>query len=94
MRSTDWKLEKQTPENDSIYSLSLPKVGRVFKLIVSTSACFLIWCRTNAQELITQLFENCLQNHFRLQSVDIKSGVENSLSVYWNKVLQTMSHGV
>jgi hypothetical protein len=35
LNSPDWKLEKETPEGDAVYSKKMPVVGKVLKLTVS-----------------------------------------------------------
>lgn len=35
LQQADWKLEKQNAVGDTVHSMQLPKVGKVFKLTVS-----------------------------------------------------------
>lgn len=35
LNSPDWKLEKETPEGDAVYSKKMPLAGKVLKLTVS-----------------------------------------------------------
>jgi hypothetical protein len=41
IHSSDWKLEKETPDGDKVYSKKMPGVGKVLKLTVSM-ASFLV----------------------------------------------------
>ncbi|KAK4884775.1 hypothetical protein RN001_001046 [Aquatica leii] len=71
LNNSEWKLEKRNVDNDSVHILSIPNVGKMFKLtaLVNTSPQYLLEELFYKVETIPQWNPALLESH-KVQSID------------------------